>query len=284
MGRVVPVTEENTEPIIPFTGSTPTDAHLELTALLAKVLLEVARRRQDELPSLTETLQDQVLVTSGGTNRHVDGWFQAGAWRHGNRTVHELFLNASYGDHDPRISAEENVLVTLLHEAAHVWASANNVRDTSRDGRYHNRRFAEIALAIGLQVERDATIGHRTPRLSAGGRYDYADLLGELKDGLTLSRVSRPARLKRNDIEEGTPAAGLADPDAATPVTSKYVFASCRCQTGRSFVTIRVARGSWRPETIGCRGCGNDFSESLTPGRQAGRDRFVTGRPDGEGR
>jgi hypothetical protein len=276
------VTAENTEPIIPSTGSTPTDAHLELTACLAKVLLEVARRRQDELPGLTETLQDQVLVTSGGTNRHVDGWFQARAWRHGNRTVHELFLNASYGDHDPRISAEENVLVTLLHEAAHVWASANNVRDTSRDGRYHNRRFAEIALAIGLQVERDATIGHRTPRLSVRGRYDYADLLGELKDGLTLSRISRPVRSTRNDTEEGAPAAGLADPDAVTPITSKYVFASCQCQTGRGLVTIRMSRGSWRPGIIGCGGCGSAFAESLTSGRQNGRDESVLERPVGK--
>lgn len=38
----------------------------------------------------------------------------------------------------------------LLHEAVHGIAAARGVRDTSRAGRYHNRRFLAIAEELGL--------------------------------------------------------------------------------------------------------------------------------------
>src|SRR4029453_3856781 len=37
------------------------------------------------------------------------------------------------------------VLGTLLHEAAHGLAHARSIQDTSRQGRYHNRRYAALA-------------------------------------------------------------------------------------------------------------------------------------------
>ncbi|HWM39885.1 MAG TPA: hypothetical protein VNS49_22515, partial [Streptomyces sp.] len=38
----------------------------------------------------------------------------------------------------------------LLHEAVHGIAAARGIRDTSRAGRYHNRRFLVIAEELGL--------------------------------------------------------------------------------------------------------------------------------------
>ncbi|GAA2492460.1 hypothetical protein GCM10010406_30700 [Streptomyces thermolineatus] len=38
----------------------------------------------------------------------------------------------------------------LLHEAVHGIAAARGIRDTSRAGRYHNRRFLAIADELGL--------------------------------------------------------------------------------------------------------------------------------------
>lgn len=244
------------------TGSTPTDEHLAMTGLLTKVLLEVARRRQEDLPGLTESCQDNLLVLCGGTTRRVHGWFQAGAWRYGDQPVHEVFFNADWRDADPHISEAEQVLVTIAHEAAHAYAQVHGIKDTSRDGRYHNRRFAEIVLAIGLQVEPDPVIGHRTPELSARGRIDYADLLAMLHDGLTLAR--EPRRTKVNLDRDGeTGNVQLGDSPEPNPSPSKYVFASCRCQAGRGrSVTIRVATGSWRLGVIQCRACGAAFEES----------------------
>ncbi|MER5867667.1 hypothetical protein [Kitasatospora sp. NPDC002040] len=49
----------------------------------------------------------------------------------------------------------------LLHEAAHGLAAARDIRDTSRAGRYHNRRFLLLASELGLAhpVEPHASSG-----------------------------------------------------------------------------------------------------------------------------
>jgi len=257
------------------TGCEATDAHQNVVALVTRVLLETARRRQDDLPGLVETLQDDVVVTTGGTTRRAYGWFAEDTWRLGDRQVHELFLNADRRHRQPSVSAAEDVLVTLLHEACHVWAQANRIRDTSRDGRYHNRRFAEIALAIGLAVEKDMVIGHRTPGLSSWARTDYADLLSELERGLVLAREPKPTGPVGGTPDAGDEVDENVDANGSTgPVGSptKYVFASCRCQDARGrLVTIRVAKGSWRPGIIRCVKCHAPFTESLTTHRQSGR-------------
>lgn len=240
----------------------PTDAHQRMVGLLGSTLLEVARRRQDALPGLVETLQDDVMITTGGTTRRTYGWFAEDAWRLGDRHVHELFLNAERRHRQPAIGAAEDVFVTLLHEACHVWARAQDIRDTSRGGRYHNRRFAEIAIVIGLDVKRHAVIGHHTPGLSAWARVEYHDLLDELDRGLVLTREPRRAR---PDPDNDQPDGPSDDPAGKTarPAPSKYVFASCRCQDGRGRrVTIRVAKGSWRPDVICCAVCSAPFAES----------------------
>jgi hypothetical protein len=239
--------------------SSPSDAYRASLALVHEVLVEAARRRQDELPGLVETLQDDVVQTAGGTSRAAYGWFAADTWRYGDRQVHELFLNADHRRLEPKISPAEGVLVTLLHEACHVWAHTNGIKDTSRDGRYHNRRYAEIALAIGVQVEKDMRIGHRTPRLTARGRVDYDDLLVRLKDGLVLAREPQVARRG-----EGHDAGDdQTDTKKAASSPDKYVFASCQCRIGRRTpVTIRVANGSWRPDVIRCSTCNTPFTPS----------------------
>ncbi|GAA4550015.1 hypothetical protein [Amycolatopsis samaneae] len=254
--------DEPTGDLVPTSGSAPTDAHLATNALLARVLLEVARRRGDELPGLTETLQDQVLITCGGTASRVYGWFDAEAWQHGDRPVHELFVNACFSDRPPDISPTENVMTTLLHEACHVYAAAEGIKDTSRQERYHNRRFAQLAVQIGLVVVPDQRIGHHTPRLSARGQADYADLLVELGQGLVIQRTPPPLQPRE---PAGTPGNSLSQPspETAPPATaSKYVFAACSCQVGRGPVTIRVARGGWRPGVIRCGVCQRSFDES----------------------
>jgi hypothetical protein len=282
-GTTVPPTQTKEPQIVtdPITdemltsGSVPTDAHQAMNALLARVLLEVARRRQDQLPGLVETLQDRVLFTSGGTSRRACGWFQASAWQHGSQAIHEVFVNAAFDNHkDPSVSVAEDVLVTLAHEGCHVFADANSIKDTSRNGSYHNLRFAEIALQIGLDVERDEQIGHCTPRLSAWARAEYVDLVANLDRGLIIARRSASAEPATETGERGNAAPGgrLEPP---TPTTSKYVFATCRCRTGRGHVTIRVARGSWRPGLVRCGACDAMFEESPTIRHVASRSRVA---------
>ena len=48
-------------------------------------------------------------------------------------------------------SVEETV-VAILHQCVHLWNTKCGVKDTSRAGLYHNKRFKESAEAHGLKV------------------------------------------------------------------------------------------------------------------------------------
>lgn len=45
-----------------------------------------------------------------------------------------------------------NVVATLLHEMAHLYANINKIQDVSNNGFYHNNKFKEIAEGHGIHV------------------------------------------------------------------------------------------------------------------------------------
>lgn len=58
---------------------------------------------------------------------------------------HELFLaGETLAQHPVKL------METLIHEAAHIVAMVRGVKDTSRQGRYHNKRFRAICEEMGL--------------------------------------------------------------------------------------------------------------------------------------
>jgi hypothetical protein len=238
----------------------PSAAYGNLLTTAKAVLVEGARRRSAELPGLSEHLQDNVVVVVGPTNRSAHGWFQCGAWLHNECRVDEIFLNASFakgGD------SAEGVATTLLHEGVHVWNNLNGVRDCSNRGRYHNRRFAEVALQLGLSVEKDDRFGHVTVGLQPSAQQEFADLLAELRDVLTIARRPRRVALVTGGPKPSRDTSVSGDEQAVGP---KYIFASCACSTARGdHVTFRMARGSWRDDaTILCSACGSEFRSRVS--------------------
>jgi hypothetical protein len=49
----------------------------------------------------------------------------------------------------------EAVFGTLVHEAAHALGTVRGIKDTSRGGQYHNKRYRDLAVELGLSVERN---------------------------------------------------------------------------------------------------------------------------------
>jgi hypothetical protein len=110
------------------------------------------RARHPDLPAA-------VLITGAGTlGPHAGvrlGHFAASRWRtDGEVTLGDVFVG---GDGLSRGARE--VLATLLHEAALALADQRQIKDTSRQGRYHNQRFKRLAEELGLQVDHDPTLG-----------------------------------------------------------------------------------------------------------------------------
>ena len=84
---------------------------------------------------------------------------------YGHITVGKVWQDSWDSYHEINISAEylnrpvENIIATLLHECCHLYAMENNIKDTSNNYRYHNKKFKEIGEARDLNISYQEGIG-----------------------------------------------------------------------------------------------------------------------------
>ena len=133
-----------------------------------------------------------------------------------------------------------DVLATLLHEAAHGLADARGIKDTSRQGPYHNRHYARLAAPVGLQVACDPKTGWSQTTVPDQLAEVYADVLSDLDAALKLWRYA----------EQQLPASA----------GSRNLLA-CRCPCGRK---LRVAKQTLAQALIVCGACDEPFEPNLT--------------------
>lgn len=76
------------------------------------------------------------------------------------------------------------VFGVLLHEAAHGVAATRGIQDTSRDGRYHNRRFQAVAEELGLTVEKMGSHGWAQTDLSEAAAQGWGRTIEALEKTL----------------------------------------------------------------------------------------------------
>jgi hypothetical protein len=154
-----------------------------------------------------------------------------------------------------------HTLTTILHEATHALAHARRVKDTSRQGKYHNRRFLELAAELDLEwppaAKAHPVSGFSEVRLSEVAQSFYADTIAELDTAIGL-HLDTFRRLR--------PAGGHADPGGTTAPEgdgegeggkafnrAKLV---CDCYPERS---IRVSPKQAERGPILCGVCGGQF-------------------------
>lgn len=54
----------------------------------------------------------------------------------------------------------EEVAATMVHEMVHLYCIANGIKDTSRNGTYHNKKFKTEAEKRGLSIKHHSTYGY----------------------------------------------------------------------------------------------------------------------------
>jgi hypothetical protein len=198
------------------------------------------RRRTPELPEV-------VAVTGTGlssSSLHIDAkWGHLGAdhWVEGRPTEDgqgaALDLSAARRKPELFVSGEcvaEGPRQTLLHEAVHALAHVRGVKDTSRGGKYHNKReFVAIAGELGLAWPDDQrphpVIGFSEVQLTEQSVADYADTLAYLGAAIRLYRDTfrrlgcSAAKTKGKTVRTATassrparPASGSRSPAAAS--------------------------------------------------------------------
>lgn len=204
-------------------------------AVAEEVLVEVARRRADDMPGLVEAIEESVVyVADVPAHRHARGYTLPGCWVHGEDRPTEVVIGAD------QLGDPAQVFMILLHEACHVHAHKLGVKDTSRQGRWHNRQFAELAETIGLEVLPSDHVGVWTPRVTDEAALEYGDLMARLAESLTLHKP--PAAVRRGRV-------------------SQYLTFRCRCDPP---VSARVALGNYS-STLVCTDCQSRLEPNVVP-------------------
>jgi curved DNA-binding protein CbpA len=211
------------------TGSAPPPPVVPAASTLLKALEDiwaVIRRHHPEVPAVV------IIIASGTGGRHAKwGHHAPGRWHNGSAEHAEVMISGEGLHRAPR-----EVLATLLHEAAHALADARGITDTSRQGRYHNRKFAQLATELGLDVTENDQFGWSSSTVTETTARRYADGLALLTAAMTIWRNSErtvPTGAKRN---------------------TNLIPASCPCDR-----TIRVAASTLREAPITCQACDGKF-------------------------
>lgn len=177
-----------------------------------------------------------VVVTMGSGSGQgaglVLGHFAPLRWVAGEESVHELFVGGEGLQRGGRA-----VMGTLLHEAAHGAAQARGVQDTSRQGRYHNKRFKQIAESFGLVIEQAPGIGWSTTTVPDATAERYARVIARIDAALGLYRRAE----------------GRA---AGTGRTNNNNGVSAMCGCGRK---LRMSQSAYETGPILCGSCGTEF-------------------------
>lgn len=115
-----------------------------------------------------------LIQNQGNRTRNILGWCTLNKiWTNREKTIQQYEINIT-AEYLNRPMLE--VMETMLHEMVHLYCSVNNIKDTSRKGSYHNKRFKAAAEEHGLEVEFDKSIGWARTSLSSKAERLFNDI------------------------------------------------------------------------------------------------------------
>jgi len=230
-------------------GSLPDDVDRAVVSLVEAMhdFVRAVRRVHPEVPEVV------TLPTSVG-RRGTHAFFAPERWTVNNEIVGEIAIGSEFLN-----EGSEQVAVCLLHEVVHAANEALGVRDTSRNGTYHNKAFAMRAIEFGLHVRQHPVVGHTTPELRPEVFERYGPELKALREALVLT-LRTGAR--------GNSQPGDGDSDAESTTTGEHrdnsnVSAICNFESslGRPRC-LRMARRAFEMGAVMCDICGSEFNEA----------------------
>jgi hypothetical protein len=214
----------------PSKHSPSPDGTASLLVAALEHIWQTIRRRHPDVPDAV------VVVASGSEGKRLNwGHFAPHRWQVNGSDRHEVLVGGEGLQRGP-----SEVLGTLLHEAAHGLAQARSIQDTSRQGCYHNRRYAQLAGELGLDVTSVKPIGWSATTVPEHTADMYAGQLEELQAALVLWRR------QEHRIGSGGRSRNL-------------LAAACGC--GRR---IRAAKATLADAPIVCGGCQQPFKPAAS--------------------
>jgi hypothetical protein len=166
------------------------------------------------------------------------------------------------------------VTATLVHEAAHALAHARGIKDTSRQGRYHNEEYRKLAEELGLVVNKDKTKGWTVTVLTPESAEKYkrvTEIIAQMQEDTQLryltpderymAWVETQAGLLKGEalqkfLEEIAAAIDAEAELLENPKIKKTI--ECKCADVR---IIRVSKSEFDRGKITCELCKQPFEQ-----------------------
>jgi hypothetical protein len=235
------------------------------------------RARHPEVP-------DAVLIVGSGSPAKGSqslkwGHFATLRWQSGDAQLPEVLVS---GEGLKRTPAE--VFTTLLHEATHGLADARGVQDTSRQGRWHNKKFATLAAELGLKAEKDDKLGYSPCTLTDTAASDYAATITALGTALKAFRHPELTENKQRTNNNNGVSAECACPRKIRLSVSAFqdggpiVCADCNA----AFLPDDVDRDSYDHPTFGLSCSHGDDQADPMPATDDEEDPMVFYDPTGQ--
>jgi hypothetical protein len=195
----------------PSNHTTTPDGPASLLVAALEHAWQTIRQRHPDVPEAV------LVVASGSEGKRLNlGHFAPHRWQVNGTDRHEVLVGGEGLQRGPT-----DVLGTLLHEAAHGLAQARRIQDTSRQGRYHNRRYATLAHELGLEVASVQPIGWSATTVPEPTAGRYASQLEQLAAALVLWRRQEarlgPGTRSRTTCWPPPAAAGAASASQGRP-------------------------------------------------------------------
>lgn len=184
-------------------------------------------------------LPEPAITIQSGGKRSTMGWCTIKPiWgdKEGTIRLYEINIAAEY------LNIEfHEIMDTLLHEMIHLYCKIHKIKDTSRKGQYHNKRFKEESLKRGFYYPVDK------PDKRIGWSYSkITDETKQLIDTFPIDReVFKIARATFGQLPGGEDTAEEGGEEQEGPRRShnrKYICPSCN-QSVRATREVNVMCG-----------------------------------------
>lgn len=144
-----------------------------------------ARKRHEGIPDTVVVIGASGATRSGPKHGH----FQPRSWKLKGGDEKDLYGEILLsGESLERGGAE--TLGTILHELAHAYCNAKEIKDTSNGHRYHNTKFKEVGEEFGLELEKADVIGWSVTTVPEETRQSYAEEVDALDRAIRTHRLS----------------------------------------------------------------------------------------------
>ena len=158
-----------------------------------------------------------------------------GTWGHCSRA--RVWQRKGEDTYEMNIAAEslsapiEEIIDTLLHEMVHLYCRENNIKETNRNGKYHNGKFKALAEKVGLVCVREGIYGWNTVGTGNDALIEYA-----LEKSWSEILLNRQSTFKA--AMTGTNGAGTAGGKA--PSSTRKLQCPCCGNSLRATKTVRI--------------------------------------------